>query len=81
MGGLQLLYVLMLACLWAAVGALVIFVRADVTLPQRVGLTIVTSLVFGVVGWMDVSSIVHSVHSHPAVIAKDLVRPDIDPRR
>jgi hypothetical protein len=76
-----MLYVLMLACLWAAVGALVIFVRADVTSPQRVGLTIVTSLVFGVVGWMDVSSIVHSVHSHPAVIANGLVRPDIDPRR
>ena len=65
-----MLYVLLLACLWSAVGALVFFVRADITLPQRVGLTIGTSVLFGVVGWIDVSSIHHTVHSDPAVIAK-----------
>ena len=51
-------YVLMLAVLWAAVGALVFFVRTSMSLPWRLGLTIGTSLVFGVVGWVDVSSIV-----------------------
>jgi hypothetical protein len=65
-----MLYVLLLACLWSAVGALVFFVRADITLPQRVGLTIGTAVLFGVVGWIDVSSIYHTVHSDPAVIAK-----------
>ena len=63
-------YVVTLAFLWAAVGALVFFVRANMTLPQRLGLTIATSVVFGAVGWIDVSSIVHDVRSGPAVIAK-----------
>jgi hypothetical protein len=64
-------YVVTLAFLWAAVGALVFFVRAKMTLPQRLGLTIATSIVFGMVGWIDVSSIVHAVRSGPAVIAKE----------
>jgi hypothetical protein len=63
-------YVLLLAFVWSAVGALVFFVRANVTLPQRVVLTIGTSLAFGVIGFVDVSSIYHSAHSGPALIAK-----------
>jgi hypothetical protein len=35
-----------------------------------VGLTIGTAVLFGIVGWIDVSSIYHTVHSDPAVIAK-----------
>jgi hypothetical protein len=69
-----MIYVLMLAVLWAAVGALVFFVRTSMSLPRRLGLTIGTSLVFGVVGWVDVSSI---VRADPAVIARGSVRPDI----
>ena len=65
-------YVLLLALLWSAVGALVFFVRANITLPQRLGLTIGTSLAFGVIGWIDISSIYHDAHSNPAVIAKEL---------
>ena len=64
-------YVLLLALLWSAVGALVFFVRADITRRQRVGLTVVTALVFGVIGWVDVSSIYQTAHSGPAVIAKE----------
>jgi hypothetical protein len=63
-------YVLLLALLWSAVGALVFFVRANVTLTQRLALTIGTSLAFGVIGWVDVSSIYQATHSNPAVIAK-----------
>jgi hypothetical protein len=58
-GGPTVIYVLMLACLWAAVGALVFFVRTSMTLPRRLVLAFGTSLVFGVVGWVDVSSIVY----------------------
>jgi hypothetical protein len=65
-----MVYVLVLALLWSAVGALVFFVRADITSRQRLGLTVVTALVFGVIGWVDVSSIYHTAHSGPAVIAK-----------
>ena len=72
-----MIYVLIFACLWSAVGALVFFVPAKMRLPQRVGLTIGTSLVFGAVGWFDVSSIVYTIRSDPAVVAKGLVRPDI----
>jgi hypothetical protein len=74
-------YVLMLACLWSAVGALVFFVRANISLPQRLALTIGTSLVFGAVGWVDVSSIFDTIRSDRAVIAKELVRPDIPDHR
>jgi hypothetical protein len=56
-----MIYVLMLAVLWAAVGALVFFVRTSMSLPRRLELTIATSLVFGVVGWVDVSSIVRAL--------------------
>jgi hypothetical protein len=67
-------YVPLLALLWSAVGALVFFVRANITLPQRLGLTIGTSIAFGVIGWVDISSIYHDAHSNPAVIAKDIGR-------
>ena len=66
-----MIYVLLLALLWSAVGALVFFVRADITSRQRLGLTVATALVFGVIGWVDVSSIYGSVHSGPAVVAKE----------
>ena len=65
-----MMYVLLLALLWSAVGALVFFVRADITSRQRLELTVVTALVFGLIGWVDVSSIYHTVHSGPAVVAK-----------
>jgi hypothetical protein len=65
-----MIYVLLLAFVWSAVGALVFFVRANVTLTQRLALTIGTSLAFGVIGWVDVSSIYQTVHSNSAVIAK-----------
>ena len=73
----QMIYVLMLAGLWSAVGALVFFVRTNMSLPRRLGLTIGTSLVFGVVGWFDVASIFHDARSNPPAMAKELVRPDI----
>jgi len=76
-GEAQMDYVLLLACLWSAVGALVFFVRANITLRQRLVLTIGTSLVFGVVGWFDVASIFHDARSNPPAMAKELVRPDI----
>ena len=66
-----MIYVWLLAFLWSAVGALVFFVRADITFRQRLGLTAATALVFGVIGWVDVSSIYNSVHSGPAVVAKE----------
>ena len=65
-----MVYVLLLALVWSAVGALVFFVRADITRRQRLGLTVVAALVFGVIGWVDVSSIYHTVHSGPSLIAK-----------
>jgi hypothetical protein len=65
-----MVYVVLLAFLWSAVGALVFFVRANITRRQRVALTIGTSVAFGVIGWVDVSSIYHTVHSGPAMIAK-----------
>jgi hypothetical protein len=68
-----MIYVLMFAVLWAAVGALVFFVRTSMRLRRRLGLTIGTSLVFGIVGWFDVSSI---VQSDPTVMARRSVRPD-----
>lgn len=64
-----MVYLLVLTCIWAAVGALVFFVRADITLPQRLALTIVTAVVFGAVGWVDVSSIVQSAHSNVVMSA------------
>jgi hypothetical protein len=67
-----MVYVLLLALLWSAVGALVFFVRADITRRQRLGLSVVTALAFGVIGWVDVSSIYRTVHSGPAVIAKEI---------
>jgi hypothetical protein len=76
-GGTQMAYVLVLACLWSAVGASVFFLPANITRPQRLGLTLATSVVFGAVGWVDVSSIVQAVRSGPAVVAKESVRPDI----
>jgi len=72
-----MVYVLVLACLWSAVGALVFFVRVNITLRQRLGLTVVTSLLFGAIGWLDVSSIYHDVRSGPAVIANGSVRPQL----
>lgn len=62
-----MVYLLMLTCMWSAVGALVFFVRADISLPQRLALTIVTALVFGAVGWVDVSSIYQTAHSNVVV--------------
>jgi hypothetical protein len=67
-----MMYVLLLALLWSAVGALVFFVRADISRRQRLGLTVGTALVFGVIGWIDVSSIYQTVRSDPAVIAKEV---------
>lgn len=69
-----MMYALMLAVLWAAVGALVFFVRTSMSLPRRLGLTVGTSLVFGVVGWVDISSI---VRADPAFTARGSVRPDM----
>jgi hypothetical protein len=66
-----MLYVLLLACVWSAVGALVYFVRAKITFRQRLVLTIGTSLVFGAIGWVDVASIYHAAHSNSSVIAKE----------
>jgi hypothetical protein len=71
-----MVYVLLLACLWSAVGALVFFVRANITLRQRLVLTIGTSLVFGAVGWVDVSSIFHDARSNPPAMAKESVKTD-----
>jgi len=67
-----MIYVLGFALLWSAVGASVFFRRADVTSRQRLGLTLATALVFGVIGWVDVSSIYHSAHTGPAVMAKEV---------
>ena len=64
-----MVYLLVLTCIWAAVGALVFFVRADITLPQRLALTIVTAVVFGAVGWVDVSSIFQTAHSNVVMSA------------
>jgi hypothetical protein len=64
-----MVYLLVITCLWAAVGALVFFVRADVTLPQRLALTIFTAVVFGAVGWVDVSSIFETAHSNVVMSA------------
>ena len=72
----QMIYEVVLAALWSAVGALVFLERTNMSLPQRLGLTIATSLVFGVVGWIDVSSILHTIRADPAVIADGAVRPD-----
>jgi uncharacterized membrane protein YccC len=63
-------YVIVFAGIWSAVGALVYFVRGNLSVPQRVGLTIATSVVFGIVGWVDVSSIYHTVRPGAAVVAK-----------
>ena len=67
----RMAYVLMLACLWSVVGALVFFVRANLSLTQRLALTIGTSVAFGVIGWVDMSTIYHSVNSGPTTIAKE----------
>jgi hypothetical protein len=67
-----MIYVFVFALLWSAVGASVFFLRADVTSRQRLGLTLVTALLFGVIGWVDVSSIYHTAHTGPAVIAKEV---------
>jgi hypothetical protein len=74
-----MVYVVVLAGIWSAVGALVFFVRANISLPQRVGLTIGTAVVFGIVGWVDVSSIYRTVHPAQPVMAKDSVRPAFQP--
>jgi len=63
-------YVIVFAAIWSAVGALVFFLRANLSVPQRVRLTIATSVVFGIVGWVDVSSIYHTVRPGAAVVAK-----------
>jgi hypothetical protein len=76
-----MVYVLLLALLWSAVGALVFFVRANITLGQRLGLTIGTSLAFGVIGWVDVSSIYQTAHSNPSVIAKEIGQIDSRPSK
>ena len=73
----QTIYVLMLAVLWSAVGASVFFLRTHMSLAQRLGLTIATSLVFGAVGWVDVSSIFHAVRADADVVARGSVRPDL----
>ena len=74
-----MIYVLVLAGIWSAVGALVFFVHANISLPQRVGLTIGTAVVFGIVGWVDVSSIYRTVHPAQPVMATDSVRPALQP--
>ncbi|HEV3018545.1 MAG TPA: hypothetical protein VGY49_05960 [Burkholderiaceae bacterium] len=65
-----MVYVIVFAGIWSAVGALVFFVRANLSVTQRVRLTIATSVVFGIVGWVDVSSIYHTVRPGAAVVAK-----------
>jgi hypothetical protein len=63
--------VLTLACLWSSVGALVFFVRANISLRERLVLTISTSVALGVIGWVHLSNISDSVHSVPTAIAKE----------
>ena len=70
-----MVYVVALACLWAAVGALVFFGRADIGLPQRAWLTVGASVVFGFIGYIDVSSIYQTVRTNPAAVAKQLATP------
>lgn len=53
----QMAYVLALACLWSASGALVFFVRANISLTQRLALTIGTSVALGVIGWVHLTNI------------------------
>jgi hypothetical protein len=65
-----MVYVLIFSCLWAAVGASVFFVRSNITLRQRLGLTISSAVAFAVIGWIDVSSIVHSAHSDHSAFVK-----------
>ena len=72
----QQIYEMILAGLWAAVGALVFLQRTNMSLPQRLGLTIATALVFGVVGWIDVSSIFHTLRGEPIAIADGADRPE-----
>jgi hypothetical protein len=62
----------MLAGLWSAFGGLMFFVRANITLRQRLALTILTSILFGIVGWVDVSSIYYATRAEPAVLSKRL---------
>lgn len=69
---MQVAYVLMLAALWSAVGGLMFFIRADITSRQRLALTVATSLLFGAVGWLDVSSIYHGAHAQPAILSKGI---------
>lgn len=67
----QMAYVLVLACLWSVVGALVFFVRAKISLTQRLALTIGTSVALGVIGWVHMSNIYDSAHSGLTTIAKE----------
>jgi len=69
-------YVLLVACIWSVVGALgVFFLRANISLRKRLGLTFATSVLFGIVGWVDVSSIYHTTRSDPGLMAKQSVGP------
>jgi hypothetical protein len=69
-GETSMAHVLTLACLWSIVGALVFFVRANISLKERLVLTISTSVALGVVGWVHLSNMSDSVHSVPTAIAK-----------
>ncbi len=64
-------HLLTLACLWSIVGGLAFFVRANISLTERLVLTISTSVALGVIGWVHLSNISDSVHSVPTAIAKE----------
>jgi hypothetical protein len=67
-----MIYVLFFACLWSAVGASVFFLRGDIAPRRRLALTIGSAVVFALIGWIDVSSIVHSGHSDHAASVKHI---------
>jgi 4-amino-4-deoxy-L-arabinose transferase-like glycosyltransferase len=66
----QMAYVLVLA-LWSVVGALVFFVRANISLTQRLALTIGTSVALGVIGWVHMSNIYDSARSGLTSVATE----------
>src|SRR5258708_4747211 len=60
-----------LACVWSIVGVLVFFVRENISLTERLVLTISTSVELGVIGWVPLTNISDSVHWVRTAIAKE----------
>jgi hypothetical protein len=58
-----------IACLWSAVGASVYFWPTSIGRRQRLARAIGTAVVFWAVGFVDVSSILHSIQAGSAVTA------------